>query len=532
MLGYFASFSQNAPTVYVNIQAPLAICNAGESTLLQADYLQTYATNTNNYNVTSIPYAPQYPFSDPTATKLNVTIDDIWSPIVDLPFPFCFYGQNYTKLLVGANGVITFDIAGVVPGGTENPMVPGDCDWSFTSSIPNTNADFSIRNAIYGVYQDIHPGLVTNPTVQNINYRVHGVAPNRAFVLTTSEIPQFSCNTSVGLQTYQIILYETTNTIDVLVNKRTPCNSWQNGVGVIGVMNKAGTLAAVPPGRNTGNWSAFNEAWRFTPSAAGGSNVTLEWFQGATSLGSTNPITVSPTTPTVYTAVATYTRCDGTLVQIQDDVTVGVEPALPTLNPQNITICTSSPGPYTFNINQNAYMANGYTYNPTPSPDFIFRYFVDNAGAPGAQIPDATLNAYTPASSTYPQTIWVSVEEQGSVTGTGCTNLRSFQLNITAGPSGSFSYSAAYCESITAPQPVTLNSLTSGGVFSATPAGLIIDPVTGAITPNGSTPNTYTVHYDIAATGLCPAYSAPTFTVTINPAPTAPVVTVVQQHVQ
>ncbi|WP_345291150.1 hypothetical protein, partial [Flavobacterium hankyongi] len=66
------------------------------------------------------------------------------------------------------------------------------------------------------------------------------------------------------------------------------------------------------------------------------------------------------------------------------------------------------------------------------------------------------------------------------------------------------------------------------GVFSATPAGLIIDPTTGAITPNGSTPNTYTVHYDIVASGSCPAFSAPTFTVTINPAPTAPAVTVVQ----
>ncbi|SHJ17102.1 hypothetical protein SAMN05444363_2856, partial [Flavobacterium terrae] len=454
-LGYFLSFSQNAPTVYVDIQAPLPVCNPGESTTLQADYLQTYATNTNNYDVTSIPYAPQFPFIG--GTLLNVEIDDIWSPIVDLPFPFCFYGQNYTKLLVGANGVLSFNIAGVVPGGTETPLVPGDCEWSYSGTIPSTT--FPIKNAIYGVYQDIHPGLITNPAVQNINYYVTGTYPNRAFVLNTSEIPQYSCNTSVGLQTYQIILYETTNTIDVLVNKRTACTSWNGGRGVIGLMNQAGTLAAVPPNRNTGTWSAFNEAWRFTPSSAGGSNVTLEWFQGATSLGSTNPITVSPTTSTTYTAVATYTRCDGSLIQIQDDITVAPEPNLPTLDPQDITLCTSSPGPYTFNINQNAYMVNGYA---TPG-DFVFRYYVDSSGAPGALIPNGTLNAYTPASSTYPQTIWVEVEEQGTVTGTGCINLRSFQLNVTAGPSGSFSYaSSSYCESITTPVAVTLSGLTSG----------------------------------------------------------------------
>ncbi len=524
LLGHFLAFSQNAPTVYVDIQAPLPVCNPGELTTLQADYLQTYATNTNNYDVTSIPYAPQYPFTG--GTLLNVAIDDIWSPIVDLPFPFCFYGQNYTKLLVGANGVLSFNIAGVVPGGTETPLVPGDCDWSYTASIPSTS--FPIKNAIYGVYQDIHPGLITNPTVQNINYYVTGTYPNRAFVLNTAEIPQYSCNTSVGLQTYQIILYETTNTIDVLVNKRTACTGWNGGRGVIGLMNQAGTLASVPPGRNTGTWSAFNEAWRFTPSSAGGSNVTLNWHLGSStgpSLGSANPLTVSPTVPTTYTAVATYTRCDGTLIQIQDDITVGPEPNLPTLDPQDITICTSSPGPYTFNINQNIYMANGYA---TPG-DFVFRYYVDSSGAPGAQIPNATLNAYTPASSTYPQTIWVEVEEQGTVTGTGCINLRSFQLNVTAGPSGSFSYSpSTYCESITTPQATTLSGLTSGGVYSATPAGLIIDATTGAITPNGSTPGTYTVHYDIGATGSCPAYSAPTVNVTINPAPIAPVVVVVQ----
>ncbi|SHJ22247.1 T9SS type B sorting domain-containing protein, partial [Flavobacterium terrae] len=97
------------------------------------------------------------------------------------------------------------------------------------------------------------------------------------------------------------------------------------------------------------------------------------------------------------------------------------------------------------------------------------------------------------------------------------------------GPSGSFSYaSSSYCESITTPVAVTLSGLTSGGSYSATPTGLIIDPTTGAITPNGSTPGTYTISYDIGATASCPAYSAPTVSVDINPSPTAPVVTVVQ----
>ena len=55
----------------------------------------------------------------------------------------------------------------------------------------------------------------------------------------------------------------------------------------------------------------------------------------------------------------------------------------------------------------------------------------------------------------------------------------------------------------------------TGGVFSA-PAGLSINPATGAITPSTSTPSTYTVTYTIAASGGCAAVTAAT-SVTINP---------------
>jgi gliding motility-associated-like protein len=43
------------------------------------------------------------------------------------------------------------------------------------------------------------------------------------------------------------------------------------------------------------------------------------------------------------------------------------------------------------------------------------------------------------------------------------------------------------------------------GTFSAQPAGLIINPNTGAITPNGSLPGNYTITYSIPASGGCVA---------------------------
>src|SRR5690606_5300831 len=79
------------------------------------------------------------------------------------------------------------------------------------------------------------------------------------------------------------------------------------------IQNGAGTLATVPPGRNTGAWSATNEAWRFTPS--GQSIVDFSWLNEDGSVLSTDTnITVTPTETTTYTAQAIYQTSDRTTV--------------------------------------------------------------------------------------------------------------------------------------------------------------------------------------------------------------------------
>ncbi|MEO6252110.1 MAG: T9SS type A sorting domain-containing protein, partial [Ferruginibacter sp.] len=67
--------------------------------------------------------------------------------------------------------------------------------------------------------------------------------------------------------------------------------------------------------------------------------------------------------------------------------------------------------------------------------------------------------------------------------------------------------------------PVTRTGAT-GGTYSAAPAGLTINAATGTVTPNTSTPGTYTVTYTIAAGGGCGAFSTTT-TITITQAPNA-----------
>ncbi|MEW5676175.1 T9SS type A sorting domain-containing protein [Flavobacterium enshiense] len=72
-------------------------------------------------------------------------------------------------------------------------------------------------------------------------------------------------------------------------------------------------------------------------------------------------------------------------------------------------------------------------------------------------------------------------------------------------PTASINYAGTpFCTSINNPQTVTLTGTDAftGGFFTST-AGLFIDSLTGAITPNLSMPGTYIVTYTIAPDGTC-----------------------------
>jgi len=94
------------------------------------------------------------------------------------------------------------------------------------------------------------------------------------------------------------------------------------------------------------------------------------------------------------------------------------------------------------------------------------------------------------------------------------SSLLSIAINALDDPSFSFS-NASYCISDADPTPVV--SGLSGGFFTATPAGLDIDIITGIIDLSSSLSNVYTVLY--TTNGSCPNTS--TQTITINTADNA-----------
>ena len=61
----------------------------------------------------------------------------------------------------------------------------------------------------------------------------------------------------------QVKLFETTNNIEVHMLRKDLCTGWNSGRAILGLHNYNGTTAVTAYNYPT-QWSANNEAWRFT----------------------------------------------------------------------------------------------------------------------------------------------------------------------------------------------------------------------------------------------------------------------------
>jgi len=56
---------------------------------------------TTSYSVSSINYAPPIAYNAPGGVPISVDIDDVWSPIIQLPFNFCYRATYLSR--IGSN---------------------------------------------------------------------------------------------------------------------------------------------------------------------------------------------------------------------------------------------------------------------------------------------------------------------------------------------------------------------------------------------------------------------------------------------
>ncbi len=205
------------------------------------------------YSVGSIAYsADAY-----SGTLLNFP-DDQFSAAINIGFPFCFYGNSYSSLVVSSNGYVSF-----------NTSNAGGYSSYSTVAIPSTNT--AILNSILGPWQDIDPSVGSG---SDIRYQTLGTPPNRRFVVSFINIPMYSSTCNSMLFTGHIKIYETSNDIDIIIQNKPLCTSWNSGNAVEGIQDATGTDATVVAGRNNTNWTATNDARRFT-SGCGPCSATL-----------------------------------------------------------------------------------------------------------------------------------------------------------------------------------------------------------------------------------------------------------------
>ncbi|MBI1288159.1 MAG: T9SS type B sorting domain-containing protein [Flavobacteriales bacterium] len=262
--------------------------------------------------------------TNPTFTSINVPSDDIHSQVLNIGFPFQFFGNTYTQCVASSNGYITFDLT------QANAYSP----WSIGSASPTPGVP---DNAIMFPWQDINPGAGSGGT----NAADCG---DGTFVIDYVDIAMFSC-TSLNF-TMQVVLHQGTNYIDTYITNKPLCTTWNGGAAIHGLENATGTQAVIVPGRNfPTQWSVTNDAVRFVPDGFGSYTIdqtipfnpipvgqeVIEWTdESGTVLGNQNSITVTPTQPTWYyctykSACSAITVSDSILVTL-GNVNISAQP--------------------------------------------------------------------------------------------------------------------------------------------------------------------------------------------------------------
>lgn len=331
--------------ILVDCNYPLV--NNNRCLTLNASAPTTRATDT--YSVSSTAYSPYIPFNSGTA--LNADYDDLFASSIDIPFTFCFFGKYYNKVVVGSNGLITFDLSQLnkisfpnIAHNNPHPLLPG--------------------NSIFGVYQDL-----TFPASEpsEIYYSVIGTGFCRKLVINFYQGRLVGCDERVSTQ---IVLSEFTNEIEIFIeDKKLPCSTARFSNSLLGIMNEDETLGYSPTNRNTGVWAAQNEGWKFSPNGAAISPV-IDWFDVNNSyLGSGNSISVCPENNTKYQARATYNIC-GTPQVFTDDINVNFAPDYPLAKNFTKTFCIISGT--SENINMDDYRQN---LTPQIATNFNFSYY-------------------------------------------------------------------------------------------------------------------------------------------------------------
>ena len=101
------------------------------------------------------PVSPSIP-----GVSTNLDRDDLYTPVIPMPFDFPFYGIIYAQLVVNTNGIISFDIDNAGQG-AQWTIPPGE------GTLPTDAYD---RAVIMGAYHDIDIQFPNTSPTKQIKY--------------------------------------------------------------------------------------------------------------------------------------------------------------------------------------------------------------------------------------------------------------------------------------------------------------------------------------------------------------------------
>lgn len=339
--------------------------------VLDADVVATgpYAYD---YTVNPIPF-DSHIFEFNQGNPISATEDDKWKSPVTLPFSFCFFGHSYTTVYPGTNGIISFTprpvgetcayAYGIPPA---SPPYNTNIQYNQTSGGGDLTVPYNYNNCIYGVYEDIDCRYYNSYSFNqqgDVKVGVLGNEPCRAFVFNYLNVGLFGNHSeSSNYNTYQMVVYEGTNIIDVYVKHRACCASTNSHTnppcheGVIGLQNKTSSQILVPPGYDVSanGWTADDVAWRFSPVTPLDENATMTWYKGSVSPNniiatgsytSARKVTVSPQETTKYISEYVFTNAANQTYTLRDTTLIKVSiPSISTSSSNgNTPICPSDP---------------------------------------------------------------------------------------------------------------------------------------------------------------------------------------------
>ena len=230
-------------------------------------------SSTNSYTVNQITALTCFrPYISPAAPgpSANLTIDDRYSPLIDITFPFSFYGSTYTKLTASTNGFLSFDNSKALTFSHYGILANGALLSSTTGTpqdLPSALYDGAI---IMGPYHDLDPNNATS--TQQIKYDVIGTAPYRKWIISYYKVPLYTTAClNLATNTHQIVLYETLGIVEIFIYDKEICLNWNDGRSMIGMQDINKSLAITAPGRKATSapWGTqgMNESWRFVPAS-------------------------------------------------------------------------------------------------------------------------------------------------------------------------------------------------------------------------------------------------------------------------